>query len=48
MKLTVRFLSIWVTTFLLLTGGDTVRAQRLHDEARDKEVQKAAHSQTRH
>jgi len=42
MKLTVRSLSIWVTTFLLLAGVDMVQGQRLHDEARDKEAQKAA------
>lgn len=42
MKVTVRYLSIWVTTFLLLTCAAMVQAQRLHDEARDKEAQKAA------
>ena len=42
MKVTVRYLSIWVTTFLLLTCAVMVQGQRLHDEARDKEAQKAA------
>jgi uncharacterized protein YlxW (UPF0749 family) len=42
MKLTVRSLSIWVTTFLLLVSSDIVQGQRLHDEARDKEAAKAA------
>src|ERR1044072_9884931 len=42
MKLTVRSFTIWVTTFLLLASIDIVHGQRLHDEARDKEAQKAA------
>lgn len=42
MKVTVRSLSIWVTTSLLLTCAAVVQGQRLHDEARDKEAQKAA------
>ena len=42
MKLTVRTLSVWLTTFLLLASIDMVQGQRLHDEARDKEAQKAA------
>ena len=42
MKFTVRSLSIWVTTFLLLASIDIVKGQRLHDEARDREAQKAA------
>lgn len=42
MKFTVRPLSIWVTTFLLLASIDIVQGQRLHDEARDKEAKKAA------
>ena len=42
MKLTVRSLSVCVTTFLLLASIDIVQGQRLHDEARDKEAQKAA------
>ena len=41
-KLTVRTLSVWLTTFLLLASIDLVQGQRLHDEARDKEAQKAA------
>lgn len=42
MKSTVRSLSIWVTTLLLLASIDIVQGQRLHDEARDKEAKKAA------
>ena len=42
MKVTVRSLSIPVAMFLLLTCAAMVQGQRLHDEARDKEAQKAA------
>lgn len=42
MTFTVRSLSIWVSAFLLLASFDIAQGQRLHDEARDKEAQKAA------